>query len=389
MKRVICIILSVCMIFFFCSCGQDKNTNAQKEKVSGVWFSYSELDSMLLNGDFKENFLNAIEKCSGFNITDVFIHIRPFCDSIYPSNFYPLRESVKDKEYDVLEYIIDICHKKDIRVHAWINPYRVTSTTVNVTELPDDCPAKIWLTDKESQNDTNVCLLDGIYLNPSSVGATRLITDGIREVVEKYDIDGLHFDDYFYPTESYDFDKISYEEYSNNAKNPMSHYDWRRANINAFISSVKNILDYQNKDIIFSISPSASIEKNYNSYYADIEFWLNNNLVDWIIPQLYFGFSYPDKNFCFDELFESWENISAKSDAKLIIGLASYKIDIQNDIELEEWSRGDLLKREIEYAQNDADGFCFFSYTSLFGNSENQVKERENIGFTEFFNSHS
>ena len=215
-------------------------------------------------------------------------------------------------------------------------------------------------------------------MNPSSNEVQKLITDGIRETLDNYDIDGIHFDDYFYPTESYEFDNASYELYRQKANNPLSEDDWRRANINTFISSVKNSLTYRNKNLIFSISPSASIEKNYKSYYADIKFWLSNDLVDWIMPQLYFGFLYPDKNFCFDELFNNWRELSKDSNAKLIIGLASYKVDTQNEEEMEEWSSGDLLMREIEYAKSNADGFCFFSYSSLFGDSENQINERTN-----------
>lgn len=379
MKRVICIMLSVTLLLLLCGCFNLKTDKIKENNILGVWFSYSELDTMLLEGDFKENFLKAVEDCLEFHITDVFIHIRPFCDSLYKSEYFPLRQSVRDKDYDVLEFIIDTCHKKDIRVHAWINPYRVTSTNVDINELPDESPAKKWLCDNETENDINVCVLDGVYLNPCSNESGKLIIEGIREVSKNYDIDGIHFDDYFYPTQSYDFDKISYQKYVETTENPMSQDDFRRTNINTFISSVKNALKYINNDLIFSVSPSASIDKNYNSYYADIEFWLSNNLIDWIMPQLYFGFSYPDKNYCFNELLEDWKKASKESNAKLIIGLASYKIDTENESEALEWSSGDLLMREIEYAKSNADGFCFFSYSSLFGDSENQINERTNI----------
>lgn len=378
MKRAICFLLIISVFICLSGCDKVKESKPSKDKILGVWFSYSELDNMLSGGNFKEDFKAAVNNCKSLKITDLFIHIRPFCDSIYPSEYFPLRQSALNADFDVLDFIVTICHKKNIRVHGWINPYRVRTADSDINTLPENSPARRWLEDDNPDNDSNVSILDGIYLNPASHTATRLITDGIREVLEKYPLDGIHFDDYFYPTESADFDKASYSNYSDSIKNALPLAEWRRANVNAFISTVSNTVKALNRDVIFSISPAASVEKNYQSYYADVNFWVENNYVDWIMPQLYFGFNYPDKSFCFDSLFKEWQDLSKCGNAKLIIGLAAYKIDTDNEIEREEWSNGNLLSREIKHAAT-ADGFCFFSYSSLFGNSENQIAERENI----------
>lgn len=378
MKRAICIFTVIFLILGMSGCAEQTESKATTEKIVGVWFSYSELDAMLLSGDFKAEFTKALNNSKNLNITDFFIHIRPFCDSLYPSEYFPLRQSASNVNFDVLEFIVKACHERNIRVHGWINPYRVRTADSDINALSENNPVRQWLLDQNTENDSNVCLLDGIYLNPASHAATRLITDGIREVIEKYEIDGIHFDDYFYPTESAEFDKISYEAYSVNIKNPLSLEEWRRANINAFISSVSSTVKAMNKEIIFSISPAASVQKNYQSYYADVKLWVENGYIDWIMPQLYFGFNYPDESFRFEHLFKEWQGLSKNQNVKLIIGLAAYKIDTENETESEEWSSGNVLSRQIKHA-TQADGFCFFSYTSLFSENKNNVNERQNI----------
>lgn len=379
MKKIICFILVFVLVSNLTGCSGKRSVKPYQNKIYGVWFSYSELDSMLMGGNFKDAFSNALENCELLGITDVFIHTRPFCDSIYPSKYFPLRRTAKSCDFDILSYMTEACHNKNIRIHAWINPYRVRTGDSSIDALDDESPAKKWLSDSDSNNDVNVSTLEGIYLNPTSTEVKKLIINGISEIVGNYNVDGIHFDDYFYPTQSEEFDGNIYKSYAEQSANSLPLDEWRRANVSALISSVKSLL--ADKGIIFSISPAADIEKNKSGYYADIEDWIKNGYVDWIIPQLYFGFNYPDKNFCFDKLFIKWQEFSKVGASKLIIGLASYKIDTDKEIESEEWSSGELLSREIDYS-NKADGFCFFSYSSLFGNSTNQIKEREKISHT-------
>ncbi|MBE6732738.1 MAG: hypothetical protein E7561_01925 [Ruminococcaceae bacterium] len=375
------LVLALIVIICICACGCQNPIKKIEgnSKIYGVWFSCFELDKMLATGDFKAEFSSLIEDCSELGITDMFVHTRPFCDSIYKSEYFPLRASLEGIDYDILEYMINACHQKGIRVHAWINPYRVKTDSTDINTLPTNSPARRWLEDDDPQNDTNVVLLDGIYLNPAAEDATRLVLDGIREIINNYDIDGIHFDDYFYPTESSDFDKLLYEKYSDKNLFPLPLSDWRRENVNAFVSEVSRVIKYQNSDVVFSISPAASLDKNYESLYADIALWTRNGYIDWIIPQLYFGFNYPETEFQFDNLYKQWQETAKNSDVKLIIGLASYKVDTIEPDECEEWSSGNLLKRQIEHINNSSDGCCFFSLSSLFGDTENQTNERENI----------
>lgn len=343
-------------------------TDTADTYITGVWVSYAELDGMLSGGDFKNQFDTVLSSCKARGITDIFVHTRAFCDSVYSSQYFPLRESVAGYDFDVLEYMINQCHLSGIRFHAWINPYRVRTADSDIEKLPENSPAKIWLQDTDPSNDTNVCFSDGIYLCPASSEARQLVIDGIREIIGKYEVDGIHFDDYFYPTQDEAFDLASYTAYCEGTQKPLNLGDWRRANVNALISGCFTAIKFTDADIIFSISPSASISDNYNRYYADVDAWVNSSCVDYIIPQLYFGFEYPDGNFNFENLLSEWQSIVQNTDTKLLIGLASYKINTQNEPDRSEWANGiEVIKKQTEICMKNSEiwGHIYYSYSSM------------------------
>lgn len=379
MKRFIA--LAVALVVLLSACAPLKNAGEKdKETVNrntsdyltGLWITFSELDAFLSSGDFKTAFLSAVDNAQSVSVTDIFVHVRPFCDSIYKSQLFPIRQDYGNAGFDVLEYIVSVCHERNIRVHAWINPYRVSTTTQDINEISDTSPAKNWLTDETPDNDGNVCISNGIYLNPASSEVRKLIIDGVREVVTEYNVDGIHFDDYFYPTSSADFDGVSYSKYCADTENEMCLSDWRRANVNSLISGCYAAVKFINKDITFTISPAASVERDYNEYFADVKAWCESGCVDMIIPQLYFGFDYPDKNYRFDRLLKDWKAVVNKTDTKLVIGLAAYKIGTDNEQDRKEWADAGLLKRQVECCKEDGAvcGHVYFSYSSLFSENE-------------------
>lgn len=322
----------------------------------------------MLSGDFKAEFGAAVQNCLSHGVTDIFVHIRPFCDSYYPSEIFPLRSSAATQNFDILEYMIGICHQNGIKLHAWLNPYRVRTADRDISDLPDGSPAKRWLSDETAENDINVSLVSGIYLNPASSEARALILDGIREIIDNYAVDGIHFDDYFYPTVDKSFDEQSYTDYCADTQKPLDLDDWRRANVNALVSCAYTAIKFKNKDIAFSISPSASIVENYNKHYADIAAWVSSDCVDYIIPQLYFGFNYPDSDYKFNNLLGTWQKEIGGTDAKLLIGLATYKINTPNEPDRAEWANGrDVIKQQIETCKETSGiaGHIYFSYSSM------------------------
>lgn len=383
MKKVL-IILILCFTLAACStkAPESVKTSATCDE-SGVWISYSELNTMLLSEQgFKVEFQEVIENLQSLKIQNLYIHVRPFCDSLYKSDYFPLMPNVKSYDYDVFEYVINECHANGIKVHAWINPYRVSNSTTDIETIDSTSPAYKWLKDDIADNDRNVCLQDGIYLNPAETEVQSLIINGIKEILQNYSVDGIHFDDYFYPTCDTSFDEVSYSEYLNKTETPLSLEDWRRNSVNALISGCYSAIKYINKDVIFSVSPTASIEKNYNNLYADVKEWVNGGYIDYIIPQLYFGFEYPDRDFRFENLLSYWKEVVKESDVGLIIGLGFYKSIPELQEDRQEWENNhDIIARQVEICKQDGtvQGYVFFSYSSLFGQDSAYTKQRENI----------
>lgn len=386
MKKSAAVIL--CVVLFLCGCGgkgKNKTTRIYETGpyTTGVWMTYSEINSMLKKGDFKSEFKKASVNLKSAKITDLYFHVRPFCDSYYKSELFPLNSLAEDLDYDLFEYVISTCHNEGIRVHAWINPYRVKKNTQDINSLDKKSPAYIWLTDSDPENDRNVIICDeGIFLNPASAESRMLVINGIREILNNYAVDGIHFDDYFYPSTEEKTDQNDYSEYCGKTSDPLTLSEWRRTNVNALISGVYTAVKFVNKNITFSISPAASIEKNYNDLYADIMQWIKCGCIDDIIPQLYFGFNYPDKNFRFEHLLEVWKDAVKGSNVRLIAGLANYKVGTDSPADKEEWENGtDIISRQVEICKNDSSlsGHIYFSYSYLFSDNELLKKFFENI----------
>ncbi len=375
MKRIIAILIVMIFVISGCRKVNEIDKKAPDSKISGVWLTYSEINELLEGGQFKENFFVVSSNLERYGITDVFIQVRPFCDSLFKSEYFPQNELSLQYDFDVFSYMIDTLHKNNIRIHAWLNPYRVRTADSDINNLPSDSPAYKWLTDDVTENDNNICILNGIYLNPASSDVKKLITDGVREIINNYDVDGVHIDDYFYPTTSSDFDAASYEDYKSKNENPLSLDEYRISHINALISSLYTAIKFKDKNLIFSISPSASISKNKQEYYADIKTWVKNECVDIIIPQAYFGFDYPDKDYRFDKIIDDYKALPFKS-TKLVIGLATYKIGTSANPDNIEWKDGEkIIDKQVEICEKDKkiSGFVFFSYSSFLSYKEQKT----------------
>lgn len=351
---------------------------------NGLWLSYMEIRELLNDPEnFKNNFAVVLENCKTLRITNLYIHVHSHCDSIFKSDYYPLTKEAKSYDYDIFKYMITQCKKANIKVHAWINPYRVSATTEDVKTLPKTNPAYIWLNDDIPENDRNVMFFKGIYLNPTEPDVRTLVINGIKEIIKKYDINGIHFDDYFYPATRASLDAESYEAYKSSVENPLKLAAWRRANVDILIADCKTAIKALNGKIIFSISPAASVEKNYKTYYADVAGWIEKGYIDEIIPQLYFGFNHTKEEYCFDNLLEVWKELCEKNkNVKLSIGLAAYKIGTKSESDGTEWKTNtDLLARQKQLCldTDGVDGVVYFSYSSLFSNQKANTRERNNL----------
>ncbi len=389
MKKLLITVLIIALLLSGCGSvnenSDEKEADSGKSGIaeSGMWFSYNDINTMLTSEKgFSAELLNAVENCKSAQIKNVYIHVRAFCDSLYKSELFPLVRQAESYEQDVFREMLTAFKNEGIKVHAWINPYRVQTSSEDVENLPKLSPAYKWLCDDNSSNDSNVCFYNGIYLNPASNEVQKLVLDGIREILDGYSVDGIHFDDYFYPTTEQEFDAARYELYKAESKNPMSLDDWRRANVNALISGAYTLIKGINPDVVFSVSPAADIEDNYVSLFADVGYWIENGYVDYIMPQLYFGFEYPNNSYKFGTLLRNWKKLIARNrKVELFIGLASYKTGTELSPDCDEWgSDEDILARQAElcYQDGDVSGYVFFSYNSFFSLESLNIKQREN-----------
>ena len=350
----------------------------QEGEMRAVWISYYELDGRGKTADqFADMIGGMFDRIKGMGLNAVVVHVRANSDAFYPSSYFPWSEYAAGQQgqnpgYDPLAILIDAAHDRGLAFHAWLNPYRVSNKTDDPMELAENNPARVYLTDGDPSNDSWAIPWDGgMYYNPGVVEMQKLILDGVREILDNYDVDGIHFDDYFYPTSDPAFDAATYGAYAEKAgNNALSLGDWRRANVNSLMQAVYRLAD--SRGVPFGISPSAHIsddgsDRNYQELYADIALWMREGgYAHYITPQLYFGFQYPKADFRFDNLLNQWLSLPRAEGVRLYVGLAAYKIGTE-DAGSTEWQESeDILSRQLSLLrQAGSDGFMLYSYGSI------------------------
>lgn len=358
------------------------------DEFKAVWIAYLAFKT---SGYTKQEFTKHIETMfddvAAMNMNAVVVHVRPFGDAMYDSKYFPWSKYVsgkqgKDPGFDPLEIMIEEAHERGLEFHAWLNPYRVTSSSTNVMDLSADNPARIYLTDEYKGNDRNVLVYDGkLYYNPSSTQVQNLIVNGIKEIVENYDVDGIHFDDYFYPSLgknfTSNFDAQEYNEYARrqrlNQKEAISIADWRRENVNKLVKKIYSAVKGINSNVVFGISPGGFIDslKADDKYYVDFEKWLGyDGYIDYLCPQLYW--SNDHSIYPFNDVLNRFINAAINPDVKLYVGVGAYKAGIKT--EGTEWYKNDnVLRNMIQYARStgNVDGFILYSYNYLISKKDN------------------
>ena len=278
------------------------------EGTRAVWINFYEMGELCRDktADTYRQAVDALlDKAVALGLNSVIAHVRSHSDSFYPSSLFPWSVQIAGAQgvgvdFDPLAIFIEAAHAKGVSFHAWVNPYRVLSPSNDPSVLSDGNPAKRWLSDADGEGKGLVVVRsDGIYYNPAAPQVRKLIIDGVREIVENYDVDGIHFDDYFYPTSNEDFDQSEYAAYQAEAGDSALSLDaWRRTQTNLLVSGVYSAIKQVKPDVLFGVSPQASVEKNQTSCFADVQRWASEEgYVDYICPQIYFGYEYPESNF--------------------------------------------------------------------------------------------
>ncbi len=335
----------------FASSSSRNNSSA----VRAVWIYYNELAT---NENDEEKYRDKIDtmfceiKKADLNVA--FVQVRAFNDAFYKSQHFSPSKYLCDgnASFDALKIICETGNKYDVSVHAWINPYRVSYDTSTLA------------------NELMLKTASGVFYDPGNADARALILSGVKELVSNYDIDGIHIDDYFYPADIGQTDAASYAAYTDGG-GTLAQGAWRRSNVNTLLRYIYETLKSTDDDLIFSISPSADIDKNYSEYYADVYSWCGNKgYADWIIPQVYFGFQ--NQSLPFSSTVTAWEGLIKNDSVKLIIGLPGYKIG-----EVDEFAGtgknefltdgAGIVKKQISEVENREScyGYSIYSYSSL------------------------
>lgn len=366
----------------------DTDEYTDDEELRGVWISFFDYNS---KGYTRESFTKQIEnmfaQCKKDKFNTVFVHVRMFSDAMYNSEYFPWSQYASGKigkspGFDPLSIMVSEAHNTGLKIHAWINPYRITKDTTSNSALAKSSYAYKWRNSNSPSLRRNVLNYGGqLYFNPAKSTVQNLITNGVKEIVNNYNVDGIHFDDYFYPYLGADyrknFDAPEYNSYvkkcKRNGEDAMSIVAWRRNNVSTLIKKVYSAIKKADDNCIFGISPAGNIDNLYliNNYYCDVKKWMKNTgYIDYICPQIYWSFKHPSCPF--KKTLNEWTDITRDDSVKLYIGLAAYRAGISkkeaSSIGDKSWANSNtILKREIIYARDteEVDGFIFFDYSDL------------------------
>lgn len=266
----------------------------------------------------KQKYINYLDKFKELNINTVIMQIRPMADAFYNSSLEPWSTAItgtpgKDPGYDVMQFMIDETHKRDMEFHAWMNPYRIAS---RASESANFVYASNHIV--RTHPEWTMVYANLLLYNPARPEVQDYLVKIVDDIITKYDVDGIHFDDYFYPEpvsgKTLD-DASDYQTYGAGYNNIE---DFRRGNVNKVIKGISDKIIQKKPGVLFTISPAGNSDHNYKNLYADVALWCKEGWIDIVMPQLYT--STGDK---FTPYLSWWMQYSYK--ATPMIGYALYK----------------------------------------------------------------
>ena len=323
----------------------------------------------------KREYIKLLDYYKNLNFNAVIVQIRTAGDAFYPSNYAPWSKYLTGKQgkapatqENPLTWMIKEAHDRGLEFHAWLNPYRATMNleTSNLSPEHDFFKHRNWMLKYGTK----------WYYDPGLPEVKNHLLAIIKEVVTNYDIDAIHFDDYFYPYKEpkLDFpDKASYDKYK---KPGQSRDDWRRQNVNDLILALSQTIKTQKPWVQFGISPfgvwrnqskdpkgspTQAGQTNYDDLYADVLLWMKNKWIDYLIPQLYWSMEH--RLASHRKLADWWSNNSFGTN--IYIGNGPYKIREDSD---EAWKNPAELNTQVNYARTlpQIQGNAFFSAKSIY-----------------------
>lgn len=378
MKKILIIILVLFIgmyMFYYMNKKEDNNIINNFEEDRYVFISYIDYsylkgkDENILKEEINKMVLNIKEN----NFNGIILQVRAFSDAIYYSKIFSpslhILNNENDKlKLDMLDYFIKLSHENNIKLIAWINPYRIRINN-DISSISGNNIVNKYL------NTSSVEIKNGIYFNPAKDEVLDLIIKGVLEIVKNYDVDGILYDDYFYPSKTCDLNDYKLYKLNGGLK---SLEDFRRDNINKLIRKTYEKIKEVNSDVLFGISPSGNMNNNYNAEYLDINYLIENKIVDFIMPQIYYGFD--NTNLPFVNTVNSWSNLVKDTNIKFYVALALYKSGLEDKYAktgINEWiNNNDIISKQIIVSRNtyNYEGFSIFRYDYLF-NSKKDNKQ--------------
>ncbi|MBQ6001122.1 MAG: family 10 glycosylhydrolase [Clostridia bacterium] len=381
-QLVLSAVLPLLMFFFWA-----QPALAAEQPVRGVWIAtvysidFPHTDTVASQQQELRDILDTAEK-AGLNA--VFFQVRPTGDSYYLSGVFPWAKSLtgtagKDPGWDPLAYLIEQADARGIAVHAWVNPYRLTEGSVSnptrdVSALPAGHPAR--------ENPAMAVAYDDgkLYLDPGNPDSIDLVVRGVEELVRNYNLAGIHFDDYFYPSPTVTKDGKTYTAAFDDAESyaryggSLSLADWRRSNTRRLIEEVGRAIRAIDPDCAFGVAPSgiwrnASSDpagsdttgfESYSSLYADVRSWVKDGLIDYVCPQIYWPIG--QKGSDYDVLVRWWSDVCRDTGVALYIGHAAYRVG-----ETTAWKDTSEIPRQLALNEKlgNVEGAVFYGYSKI------------------------
>ncbi|HHU79890.1 MAG: glycoside hydrolase family 10 protein [Bacilli bacterium] len=375
--------------------------------VRGVWVSnVANIDTPIMKEktEYQEYLQKMMENIASYNINTVVFQVRPANDAYYPSKLNPYSRFItgvegKDPGFDVLDYVINLAKKYNIKIHAWINPYRVSVRSLT----NDNLTVEEYLATLDDLNfakrNPHLTIQDSsgkLILRPAAPEVIDFVAQTIMEIVENYDVEAVHIDDYFYPYAKID-EALEQEDYDKYALPNESFADFRRRNVDNMIKRIyddlKEFFVKTGRKVLFGISPFSVYRTNkkyketgwekgsrhsggalecYTDLYSDIYKWMKEGWIDYVVPQAYFPFE--RKDITYHDIVRWWSEISKTTNTTLYIGQGLYQMGAKDK---PEWSSPNEIANQLKYNQNfdNIEGTIFFTYHDLV-KSDNEIKNQ-------------
>lgn len=341
----------------------------------GMWISYLEWQTVDFSSAaaFTAAVGQMLDDCLALRLNTVIAQVRPFGDALYQSSLYPWSHLCSGQQgvapgFDPLDILVAECHGRGLSLEAWLNPYRL--------RLNASLPAALAADNLATTHPEWVVQVgDGLYLNPALPEAAAYVADGVREIVERYAVDGIHFDDYFYPTTDAAVDAA---QFAASGRAESERDAWRRQNVTDLVHSVYGVVKAADPTLRFGISPQGNPDNNYGQQYSDVAAWMsaeNGRCVDYVCPQVYWGYGYTLKSgstrFAFENIVPEWLAMPRAEGVALYFGLGAWRIGDgdggQNPDSTSQWNTGENLAAMLaDLNAKNADGYVLYRYGSLY-----------------------